>query len=473
MSANIQPLAHKGASVCTEQQGSNTPMKISSRRWFALGFTTLAGCATAISAQTVADDSGVPNTGLDLPSTLSTFGKVEPTLRKATAIINGEIITGTDIDQRLALIKIANGSEIPADELDRLRVQVMRNLIDETLQIQEAKANKIEISGDELRQSYARVSQNFKRSPEQMSAFLREKGSSDGSIRRQIHGEIAWSRLLRRKVEPQISVSDAEVNQVLARLEASKGTSEYKVSEIFLSATPENEPQILENATKIIEAIKAGGSYAAYARQFSEASTAAVGGDLGWVRAGVLPDELAQAVQEIAVGQIVGPIKVAGGFSILYLTDKRQVLVADARDSVLALRQLSVSFPKTMSAGDAQARATEFGQAAQVMGGCGKADEIAAKFGAELVDNNEVRVRDLPGPLQEMLLNLQVGQATPPFGSQAEGVRVLVLCGRDDPQSAGGPTFEEQQARLEGEKVSRRAQRYMRDLRRDAVIDYR
>ena len=449
-------------------------MKFPLRRMSFACLIGLAATASPVLAQTVGDDGSVPNTGLNLPSTLSTFGKVEPTLRKATAIINGEIITGTDVDQRLALIVLANGGKVAPDELDRLRVQVLRNLIDETLQIQEAKANKIEISADELDQSFARVAtQNLKRPVDAAEAYLREKGSSEASIKRQIHGEIAWSRLLRRKVEPSISVSEAEVNQVIARLSAAKGTAEFNVREIYLSSTPENSAEILANAKRIIEQIRQGGSFAAYARQFSEASTASVGGDLGWVKAAQLPDTLAQAVQEIAVGQIAGPIAVAGGFSILYLTDKRQVLVADPRDAVLALRQMSISFPATASDADAQAKATEFGKAAQIMGGCGKVDEVAGKFGAEVVDNDQVKVRDLPGALQQMLLNLQVGQATPPFGSKAEGVRVLVLCGRDEPASAGDPSFDQIMAKMEEEKVSKRAQRYLRDLRRDAVIDYR
>jgi peptidyl-prolyl cis-trans isomerase SurA len=52
-------------------------------------------------------------------------------------------------------------------------------------------------------------------------------------------------------------------------------------------------------------------------------------------------------------------------------------------------------------------------------------------------------------------------------------VRVLVLCGRDDPEATGAPSFEQVYARLEEERVNRRAQRYLRDLRRDAVVDYR
>jgi peptidyl-prolyl cis-trans isomerase SurA len=82
-------------------------------------------------------------------------------------------------------------------------------------------------------------------------------------------------------------------------------------------------------------------------------------------------------------------------------------------------------------------------------------------------------MRDLPNGLQDILLNLQVGQVTPPFGSRSEGVRVLALCGRDDPQVADGPSPEAIEGQLRDERVNRRAQIYLRDLRRDAIIDYR
>ena len=41
-------------------------------------------------------------------------------------------------------------------------------------------------------------------------------------------------------------------------------------------------------------------------------------------------------------------------------------------------------------------------------------------------------MRDLPAALQRLMLPMQVGQATQPFGSLEEGVRVLVICGRDE-----------------------------------------
>ena len=423
-------------------------------------------------AQTVDDGGEVANQQLNLPKEVTVFGKSDPNVRKATAIINGRILTGTDIDQRLALIITANGGKVEAEEKERLRLQVLRNLIDETLQIQEAAANDIKDDPAEIQQSYERVAANFRQSPTQFDAYLRTQGSSSASIKRQIEGELAWSRLLRRNVQPFVNVSEDEVQSVIDRLNAAKGSDEYRIGEIYLSATPENRAQIIANARNIIQQIQQGGSFPAYARQFSEASTAAVGGDLGWVRPAQLPPELAQAAAEMQVGQIAGPIETVGGVSLLYVMDKRKVLTADPRDSLLSLKQLSVLFPKGTTKEQASTKAASFAAAIKEIKGCGQANEVGARIGADVVDNDNVKIRDLPPQLQDILLNLQVGEATPPFGSITEGVRVLIVCGRDDPASANAPNAEQIQAQLEEERVNRRARIYLRDLRRDAVIEF-
>jgi peptidyl-prolyl cis-trans isomerase SurA len=257
------------------------------------------------------------------------------------------------------------------------------------------------------------------------------------------------------------------------RLNASKGAQEYRVSEIFLSSTPETAAEARANAQRIVQQIRQGASLVAYARQFSEASTAAVGGDLGWVRAEQLPDQLAAVAQSLQVGQISDPVPVPGGFSIVALQDSRKVLTADPRDAVLSLKQLSIEFPQGMTRQQAEPMVRQLAQTAQTMGGCGRAEEAAAKIRAEVVTSDQVKVRDLPPALQTMLLQLSIGQATTPFGTFEEGVRVLVLCGRDDPQTSDGPSYEQVYAQLNEDRVNRRARRYLRDLRRDAVVDYR
>ena len=437
------------------------------------GFALAAVLAGAAMAQTVPDRQ-VPETGgLDIPANLQIFGKVDPNVRKATAIVNGSVITGTDVDQRVGLIAVANNATLGGEERERLKLQVLRQLIDETLQIQEARTAEITVTPEEIARSYTGVARNLNQTVTGLPAYLRNAGSSERSLRRQIEGELAWTRYLRRRVEPFVNVGDEEVNAILERIKASQGTEEFALKEIYLGEGTDAQAAMANARAIMAEVQKGQQPFEYYARQFSEATTRAVNGDLGWVRAAQLPDALAAAAQQMTVGQVAGPIETPGGFSILYLTDKRRIGAADPRDARLNLKQMTVRFPAGTSQADAAARAAAFGKGLLAVQGCGSVAKVAATVNAEVVDNDTIRIRDLPPQLQEIMLKLQVGQSTPPFGSATEGVRALVLCGRDDPQAAALPRADQVQGQLEQQRVNLRAQQKLRDLRRDAVIEYR
>lgn len=424
-------------------------------------------------AQTVPDAS-VPDTGLNIPSNLQIFGKLDPNVRKPTAIVNGSVITGTDVDQRMALIITANQFKLKPEEVDQLRMTVLRGLIDEALQIQQAKTEDITVTSGELDQAYAKVAGNFGKTPAEFGPYLRSVGSSTRSIRRQIEGELAWQRYLRRMVEPRINVSDDEVAKIIEAIKKSQGTAEFNLREIYVSATPDRAAAVAASLRQAMEDMKAGKApFDYYARTMSEATTSKDGGTLGWVRGSALPTELATAANEMQVGQLAGPIAVPGGFSILYMEDKRIIGTSDPRAAKLSLKQIKVAFPPGTTQEQAQERAAAFAKTLQSINGCGSVAKAAAEIGAEVVDNDQLTVRDLPPALQDMLLKMQVGQATPPFGSAAEGISGLVLCGVTEAPSGNLPSAGQVQAQLEQQRVNLRSQKILRDLRRDAIIEYR
>ncbi len=438
-----------------------------------MGVVAAAALAGSALAQTVPDDQ-VPQTGgLDIPQNLQIFGKVDPNVRKATAIVNGAVITGTDVDHRVQLIAVANNAKLTPEETERLKIQVLRQLIDETLQIQEARTAEITVTPDEITKSLAGVARNFNKPQAQLAGFLRENGSSDRSLRRQIEGELAWTRYLRRRVEPFVNVGDEEVNAILERVKAAQGTEEFALKEIYIGEGVDKQASFANARTIMAEVQKGQQPFEYYARQFGESTVRATNGDLGWIRAAQLPEAMASAVQQMQIGQVAGPVEIPGGFSILYLTDKRRLGAADPRDSRLSLKQMTVRFPAGTSQAQASARAAAFGKAIESVRGCGSVEKIAATVNAEVVDNDTVRVRDLPPQLQDIMLKLQVGQTTPAFGSVTEGVRALVLCGIDAPTAGAMPRADQVQGQLEQQRVNLRAQQKLRDLRRDAVIEYR
>ena len=443
--------------------------RLNSTRALLASAAVLLGVATVAVAQqaTEAPSQPVKSTeSLHLPDNPELFGTAMPPVIKATAIVNGDVITQTDVDQRLALLAISNGGEIPADQIDALRQQVTRNLIDETLEIQAAKDDKIDVKKADIDKTVERVAANVKQTPEQLAAYLESHGSSIESLRRQIQGEIAWDRLQHDKIE--VSVGDDEVKAVLDKLNASKGTEEYRVGEIFLASTPYTQEQTLQNAVKILDQLKNGASFASYAREYSQASTAAVGGDLGWVRPEQLPAPIATVLKQMTPGTI----EVPGGVSIIAVQDTRKRGMPDPRDAVLSLKQVSIAFPKGSTRAQAEPVLEKVADAAKNVGGCGGAEKIASEFHGEVVSSDQVKMRDLPPALQQMMLPMQVGQSTQPFGSLDQGVRILVICGRDE-VDATAPTYDDIYSQLNEERVNMRARRYLADLRRDAVIEFR
>jgi peptidyl-prolyl cis-trans isomerase SurA len=441
-------------------------------RQFFLGSAAVTLCALAPAhSQTVKDDT-LQEAALDIPGGKLLYKANDPNVRRATAVVNGEIITGTDIDQRIMLLTQGDMSAVPADQREQLRIEILGQLIDETLRIQEAEANEISVANTEVEEYIGRVAQQtFKRSIPETEKYLTEIGSSIASLRKQVKAELSWNRVLGRNVTPFINVSDDEVKARIEQTEANKGKIEYRIGEIFLRADDSNREQVYETARKLLEQLRQGAPFPDMARQFSEASTAAQGGDLGFVKLNVLPQSIATAALEMNQNEIV-VVPVQGGVSLVLLIDKRQIGMSDPRDSTLELKQIAVDFPKGTTEAQAGPLVKRFAEETQKINGCGAADAIAQSLGAEVVNRDGIRIGDLPGPLQQVMLGMNIGQSTPPYGSLEDGVRVFVLCGRNAPKEVAQKSAEQIQTEIEDERVERRAQLYMRSIRRDAIIDY-
>ena len=449
---------------------SSTQM-VRRRTKMAISAIALLCMGTVAMAQTVTDPNA-QNGGLDIPANVQLFGSGDSNIFRPTARVNDEIITATDVEQRVALVRLANRGVIPPEQLDSVRAEVFSQLVDEILKIQEATANEITLDQADIDREFARIAAAQRQTPEQFAQVLAAAGSSMASMKQQIRGDIAWQNLLGRNIEPFTNVSEQEVTDLVTRMQSQRGTQEFRVGEIYLRSTPDSLASTVETGRRIMEALGGGASFPDLARQNSQATTAATGGDLGWVRANQLPGPMAEAVTQMQSGQLAGPIQVPGGVSIIYLIDQRQILTADPRDAVLSLKQISINFPAGTSVTRASELAAAFATRTRAINGCGQADAVAAALGAEVISRDQIAMRDLPTPLQPTLAALQIGQVTQPFGNPEEGISVLVLCGRDAPQVAALPSNEAIADNLRQERVNRRAQRYLRDIRRDAVIEY-
>jgi peptidyl-prolyl cis-trans isomerase SurA len=385
----------------------------------------------------------------------------------AAAVVNDTVISVLDLEMRVRLTLLS--ANLPDSRASRQRIspQVMRSLIDETLQRQEAERLGYEVTEDEVQKAVARVANNNNMQRGQFLQLLQRNNILPQVFYEQMRATIAWQKILQRRLQPNVDISDSQVDEVVERLRARQGETEYQVQEIFLSVDGDtNAAQVRDTGQRLVQNLRGGAQFSALARQFSQSATAAVGGEIGWVLPDNLPESVANAVTEMQPGQIAGPLKGFNGFHIVKLTDKR---TREIGDRTVTLYQL---FHPLSEDADAQARTAareQLSGLAEGIDGCGDVPGVAD--GVQQVsatDLGQIQVADLPGDVRDALAELEVDSASAPLEVNG-GVAVLTLCNR----SEDGIDRERIRQRLVNERLEMMAQRYMRDLRRQAHVDIR
>ncbi len=406
-----------------------------------------------------------------LPARLG-FAQFDEQVQRAVAIVNEDVISDYDVSRRLTLVLASTGSELSEADLQQLRQQILTTLVDEKLQLQAAEENEIVVTPDIVERAFSSVAGNFNQQPNQFEDFLLENGTSRRALEEQIRAEIAWSQLVQRRLEPQITISDEEIDEALARLEDAKGQFEYNVAEIFLNANPTNDAEVRFTAQQIVDRVRQGARFEAFARQFSEAPTAAVGGDLGWVMEDQLSRNIRPVVPEMRINQLSNPIRTPSGYYVVLLKDRRRILSADPLDTQYDLASLFWPLDPEPVMADLD-RVSNLARAAARKGStCEAAGALGDEFGAaEATALGVLRLRDLPEPLQVALRPLEKGDLTDPLRFPT-GYRLFIICDIQQPE-VQTPTPAVIENQLNQRRLSMMARRYLRDLRRDAIVEYK
>lgn len=263
-------------------------------------------------------------------------------LLRIEALVNDEVISAFDLQQRMGLVVAATGGVRDQEELMRMREQVLNSMVDEKLQIQEAATFELVVEDADLEDAYQRVATNFNQTPQGFEAFLAQFGSSKRSLLGQLRAEFVWQELVRGRLGSQVSISDEDVEQTIADMEANKGKFEYRLSEIYMIVdVPSRDDFVRQRAQRLVKQLRDGAVFASVARQFSESATAARGGDLGWMSESQMTASIGTAVAKMDLLSISDPIRSAGGYYIVQMRDRRKILSVDALDKELEIYQIA------------------------------------------------------------------------------------------------------------------------------------
>src|SRR5690554_2338035 len=227
----------------------------------------------------------------------------------AAAVVNDEVISRLDFEGRIRVALLASGLPENEETLNQIAGPVLRQLIDEQLQRQEAERLSISVSEEEVDQALEQMAQRNEMTPEQFVNMLEGNGAPLQSIHDQLRASVAWNKILSAQVVPDVQVTEEEIDQAVDRMSGQDAEVQARFAEIFIpfqGAAEENEARQLSE--RLIDQLAQGASFQQLAAQFSQAPTAAAGGDRGFVSQSRLAPDIASVIADMQPGDLAGPI---------------------------------------------------------------------------------------------------------------------------------------------------------------------
>lgn len=392
---------------------------------------------------------------------------------KIVAVVNEDVITELDLFMRLRLAMMTARLNDSPETRQRLLPTLLRTMIDERLRAQEARRQNITVANNEISLRVADLARRNDLTVDQFGQVLAQNGILLDVLEEQIAVELAWARLVQRRLRPQVNITDEEIDVALAAIQAAQGQTEYRLSQIFLAAgSGSDEADLRQSAQRLKEQLDQGADFAAMAAEFSQDQGAIRGGDWGWVRLDMLDPQVAQLVQSLPAGQVGGPVRGTGGYYIVLVRSSRIIDARAVSAGTVAMEQILWSLPENAAESEVTNATSHANTLIPRIQACGDMANVAGDAVPGVYRNlGNVPVNDLPESLQAYALNQPIGEPTPPLRTN-RGIGIFVICGRgtgeDSALSRVGVAD-----RLGRERLETLARGYLSDLRRAAVIDIR
>ena len=392
---------------------------------------------------------------------------------RIAAVVNDDIVSLNDLEARETLVMRSSGIPDSPENRAHIASEVLHTLIDERLEMQEAKRVDIRVSKEEINQALARIEQQNNMPKGALDAFLAKEGISRASLIDQVTAALTWAKVVRNRLSQDVNISDDEIDEALARLKQDVNVPQDRVSEIFLAIdNPTQEPEVKALADRLINQIRSGIKFDALARQFSQSPTAAVGGDLGWVTPNQMLPELGDALKKMNPGEMSYPLRSGSGYYILYLVDRRTLGAPNPNDATLSMVEVVLPLQSTAPNDEQQRVIMHAEQVAGEVKSCGELAKVgrdeAPQTSRELAD---VKVGDLPANVRQAVLGLGIAEASKPI-AMPTGVGIVMVCEKKN-APGGLPTRDEIADSLARQRLDALARRYLSDLRRSAYVDIR
>jgi len=235
------------------------------------------------------------------------------------ATVNGKEILRSDLEKHYKANLADNTPKPSAEQADIVRLNILRQMIDEEILWQRAAKLTLAASDEDVNAKLTEMKTPL--TQEEFDKQLKARDITLDDLKREIRRSLTQTKLLNKEIESKINITDAEINGYYAAHKAEFNLIEpqYHMAQIAVTNAPAQQSGNLQNnkassdadAKKKIQELRAklagGGDFANLAMNYSEnPSTASNGGDMGFVSESQLRSEqdVYSAVGKLKPGEI-------------------------------------------------------------------------------------------------------------------------------------------------------------------------
>ena len=384
-------------------------------------------------------------------------------IQAIAVIVNDEVISRYDVNQRVRLILVTSGIPATEENIKRIEEQAIKALIDEKIQTQEAIKLEVPDSPDEINLMLDNIARGNQTTAEGILDSITSQGVNSETLFSQIKSELLWNKIVRGRFGSYINISDEEVNIIYDRTIQNINNSQYDISEIFIGFEDETEEkEAKELAEKLTEQLKNEIAFEPVAQQFSQASSSGQGGFIGWVSEGQLDPDIILNIKNLEIGSVSNPIKTVNGYYIIKLNGKSEEGGINPMKNQYDLISVSFDIEDKIMAKDFSNNFVS----------CKRLDGLLENYNQKEINLIGKRLlQELPKELHKELLEKNAGNALSPRFSE-DNIDIILICDRKDDIGiqVNRDVIEDN---IYSQKMGMMSRRHLRDLRRDAVIEYR
>jgi peptidyl-prolyl cis-trans isomerase SurA len=259
------------------------------------------------------------------------YAKTTETVDRIVAVVNDDVITLTELDKVIKpyIEKIRTLGYLPDKEKEliyKVRKNMLDRLIDEKIEDQEIRREKVEISEHEIDQAVERIKEANYYTDEDLRAGLARDGLTMQEYRQRVKEEILRAKLVNLKVKSKIVITKEDIKAYYEKhLDQYGGKQKYHLRNIIMtvpdSSGSDKRLDIQGQMEGILKKLKAGQSFEALAKEYSEAPAASDGGDLGLFDFESLSPQLQKAIRDIKPGEFTPVLNTDQGFQIFFLQE--------------------------------------------------------------------------------------------------------------------------------------------------------